>query len=1231
MTEIFDQAAALSDTKIHAFEIANDVRDMEAATNTAKPVEITAPAFDDHAFKAQMTNAFISHYENSLPKPEKDEPSTSEIFGAAFRTGNTVVSALSNQTMRSMFAPPQSPTPISDEDIIARVTKEGMQPLLQSFQGVTTEEEYADKLADVTRQVTDQRIMEASGLTGTAAMLIAGVVDIPTLIPVGKALQLGKAAIGTGEAALRTAGAGAIDAAISEAGLQATQDIRTKGEGAINIAGGAILGGMLGGAVHTFVGRDLGDKIERDFDAYRAEAAVGFPKNASAGAAMSDEAMAANAKAATGAYNNVPALGLDKIPSIYTAPTEYLAEKIGNTTLIGRPREVFRTSEIGAVREFGRRFYASPEVTEANVAGLPNSKAMTVEDHIGADRAQLGVFLNEVDRVYRRSEKGKYKSANDLAEQAYYAAITGGFDKIRGDHDLEAVARAFNAYGDFQHAKHVANNRLADDTAVMGAEGGYVRRVYNQAALRHDKDRAKEMLASWALKKVQKDFDTISDETGYGAQLDAFNTSKATYKDRVAQHSIDYEKALAEWEVHKARAEIEAATAFQRSTAAYRDDVADWGSNPANDGKPHPYGKAPSKSSFEPDLPAKPVKGAKPTKTDGYPKPARPRGMVKKENIELEAMTLARDVYHTIAGMNSHFATATTSRVDVKSGYLKGRVIDIPDEALAEGFFLHTNLIEHAELMHRTSGKQAAFGSVFKTTRLFTNEDGSVDHLAVGDYDGSSVLKQIEAETQPLVEGSLGKGVDEAIRDRTRILNGVKNEIDIALGTFSTGGTLIKPELAHMAAGISYFTKLGGVVLSSAMDPVKVTIAHGLGDTFKFGILPMLQSYRATIARSGPMREQGIRTGNVMEVLHSVRMAEAFELHNPFATGNRVTAFIQKGTKLATSLSMIAHWTDLNKQIAHNVTSSRLLKFAQVGPDRLTAKNKTWIANLGLSEDDMATVALEYGKQDTKHVAGVLYADLDRWADQDVAAKFAAAFRREGRNNVTTPGLGDRPQFMSTPEGMLLGQFKTFMLSDQIRFFARQAQLSGIADNGSEAFRQRIAFGAGISSLVLGSVFVDAMKRAASDNDASWDQFTKRWSDNPGGAMYDSVDRSGVLGALFDVSNTVGKATGGAVSIRSGMGALAGDKVRSDASKLRNVNPLGALAGPAVGLAADVYEIGVALPLRLSAGGSATYADITRAKNLVPFHAVPVFQQGLNWMRDEFAERHGMQSPPPRQ
>ena len=98
MTEIFDQTKALQGIHSNAFAISNDIRDMEAAKKTSAPVDIVAPGFNDEAFKAQMSNAFLSHYENSLPRPEKDVPSTPEIFGAAFRL--VTLSALRFQTAR---------------------------------------------------------------------------------------------------------------------------------------------------------------------------------------------------------------------------------------------------------------------------------------------------------------------------------------------------------------------------------------------------------------------------------------------------------------------------------------------------------------------------------------------------------------------------------------------------------------------------------------------------------------------------------------------------------------------------------------------------------------------------------------------------------------------------------------------------------------------------------------------------------------------------------------------------------------------------------------------------------------------------------------------------------------------------------------------------------------------------------------------------------------------------
>ncbi len=373
------------------------------------------------------------------------------------------------------------------------------------------------------------------------------------------------------------------------------------------------------------------------------------------------------------------------------------------------------------------------------------------------------------------------------------------------------------------------------------------------------------------------------------------------------------------------------------------------------------------------------------------------------------------------------------------------------------------------------------------------------------------------------------------------------------------------------------------------------------------------------------MRQQGIRMGTVAEAVHSTRLRDAFELNNPHQIGDPWLEFVDKTTKWATRLSGISLWTDWMKQITHNVASSRILGYSQIGHERLSQKNQTWLANLGIEAHDLAKIGEEYAGQDLKHVAGILYADLDKWTNQDIAARFETALRREGRNTIVTPGLGDRPQFTYDATGKLMYQFQTFMLIDQTRFLARQVQLANVGTDTAEKMRQRIALGAGLSSLVLGAVFVDAMKRALRDNDADWNAFTDRWQRNPGGSMYDALDRSGIMGSLFTASNTVGKLSNGVYSIRGGTAWLAGDADHTEARKVRDVGLGGALLGPAVGMAEDVAKT-LQAGARYADGGTITRSDLRRFQNLLPYHAVPGIQQALNAISDYSATAMGAPS-----
>ena len=255
---------------------------------------------------------------------------------------------------------------------------------------------------------------------------------------------------------------------------------------------------------------------------------------------------------------------------------------------------------------------------------------------------------------------------------------------------------------------------------------------------------------------------------------------------------------------------------------------------------------------FDAEFGPRPRKGDKPLITEGNAKPAVPKGKygvaMLREHIPAYSKALAQDVYDTIAGVKSTIPNATTSRVRVRTGYLQGRVIDIPDSALAENFFLRTDLLEHAELMHRTSGRQAAFGSVFKTVDGFGNE--------VGDYTGHSFLADIEKEAKARIDAATGDEKTRLIDERDKYMAGVRNEVDQFLGAYDPGKGfgLLGPKAAHTLAALAYDVRLGGVTVSSLTDAPKIAIAQGLGDTFKYGVMPLFTDFRAAMRKGGAIR-----------------------------------------------------------------------------------------------------------------------------------------------------------------------------------------------------------------------------------------------------------------------------------------------------------------------------------------------------------------------------------------
>jgi len=182
-----------------------------------------------------------------LPK-EKPTYATREVYKAAFEKENTVVSGVADTINGTAFSNTVDPNFNSANYVYNNIRDTKYETYFERFLGVNNEEDAIKLQQRIDREEQNNEIIESSGWRGWTASLIAGIADPINFIPVfntaSKSVRIGKILSGASKTAI--AGAGGV--ALTEGILQAQQETRTAEESAVNIAGGAVLGGILGGA-----------------------------------------------------------------------------------------------------------------------------------------------------------------------------------------------------------------------------------------------------------------------------------------------------------------------------------------------------------------------------------------------------------------------------------------------------------------------------------------------------------------------------------------------------------------------------------------------------------------------------------------------------------------------------------------------------------------------------------------------------------------------------------------------------------------------------------------------------------------------------------------------------------------------------------------------------------------------------------------------------------------------
>lgn len=444
------------------------------------------PLIDERLAPQNLTNIA-----GADPLPD---PSMLETFGAAFRTQNVVGSYLASRGQ---------PDPYEIEDGFDAIdyVKDDPQfaPYVENFAGIFNKKAADTKKQQILREVQDRRTLDAAGGFGVVAEMAAGVFDLPTLLPVGGAISVGGRALTIATGAALGAG---IDAAVSEAGLQATQETRTGTESAINIGGSILLGGALGSLAGRYLSSGsqiaLSKKIEAQEKAFDEadQQFLSLGGATSAGAAARD----------TGPLRLRDERFIKRLPAINQQD----------------PLIRLQLSELDEARGIVRGLAETPLEYAENAQGVATEIGGSVETRMKMWNSPLANTLQNIDTNYARYFHG---TPEPSSWQVRLSPVRSEFDRLRGSsnkltyqefkrevskaafsnekHQIPEVAAAAAEYRKIDDAMKKAAidaGLFPEDIAVKG-DVSHLFRMYNRNKIIAERGEFTRILEDWFIAK----------------------------------------------------------------------------------------------------------------------------------------------------------------------------------------------------------------------------------------------------------------------------------------------------------------------------------------------------------------------------------------------------------------------------------------------------------------------------------------------------------------------------------------------------------------------------------------------------------------------------------------------------------------------------------------------------------------------------------------------------------
>jgi len=448
-----------------------------------------------------------------------------------------------------------------------------------------------------------------------------------------------------------------------------------------------------------------------------------------------------------------------------------------------------------------------------------------------------------------------------------------------------------------------------------------------------------------------------------------------------------------------------------------------------------------------------------------------------------------------------------------------------------------------------------------------------------GDVEMKAEIKKIEQDYDFLMQEAktekerlkLAKQREADIRDISAMRDRIRGIYNVS------DPNNIWVRMQRVARDLNYMRLLGGVVAASIPDVARVVGAEGIAKTFSKGLKPLVTNLSTFKMAAREAKLYGVGIDALMN-----GRAEVIADVADYAKGG--TAF-ERGVRAAANkfsqINLMNHWTSGIKQL-HAVTVQ-----TRIGDELAKGKYDKRLGQLGITEADAKNIAGELARHGRKQ-DGVWIWNTKDWDSQDLAMMWGAALRKESDRVIIMPGQ-EKPLFMSTEAGKTIFQFKTFMFSATQRILLSSLQA------------QDKHFIQGLIGMVSMGMLSYAFKQ--------WDA-RRPISDDPKAWIAEGIDRSGVLGILMEMNNTMEKISSNTYGLRPMLG------VSAPASRYASRTALDSAVGPTFGLAGDLIDImGAATNQR-----EWSEADTRALRRLLPGQNLSILRQGLDEIEKVIAD-----------